>query len=203
MSNSCLCIDHIGTRSCDGGVIIIHHKITPHACRQVDQYIPTTVPNPLHRIFKQVDVTAADTRFWVAYVDMDDRGPGIRRLDCRVSNLFRRDRHVGVLANRISCSCHRTGDDHFSVHLHGVLLSTAFSSAPLTTLIFASLFWAHLRPAILPGWVPVFLQYFLDFRQTLIPPSFQFIEISIARFDLAALHDPVLEFLSQLGGLHV
>ena len=140
MSHSRLRVNHIGTLTCNGWIIVVDHEIPSHTRCQVDQYISPTVSNPFHRIFEQINVPATNSCFWVAYVDMNDRGPGIRRLDCRVSNLFRRDRHVGVLADRISCSCHRTGDNHFSVHLHGVLLSTAFISAPLTTLIFATSF---------------------------------------------------------------
>ena len=131
MSHSCFRVDHIRTLTCNGWIIVVDHKIPSHTRCQIDQYISPTVSNPFHRIFEQVDVTAANTRFRVAHVDVDDRGPGIRRLYCRISNLFRRDRHVGMLADGITCSSHRTGDDHFSVHLHGVLLITAFSSASL------------------------------------------------------------------------
>ncbi len=36
MSHSCFRVNHIGTFTCNGWIIIVHHKITPHACRQVD-----------------------------------------------------------------------------------------------------------------------------------------------------------------------
>ena len=140
MSHSRLRVNHIGTLTCNGWIIVVDHEIPSHTRCQVDQYISPTVSNSFHRIFEQINVPATNSCFRVTDVDMNDRSASISSFYCGISHLFRCDRHVGVLADRISCSCHRAGDNHFSVHLHGVLLSTAFISAALTTLIFATSF---------------------------------------------------------------
>ena len=122
------------------------------------------------------DMVNAETR--MAHVEL--LRPDIATLDCGISHLFRRDWYVWMLADGVTGSSHRTGDDHFSVHLHGVLLITVLCSISFIFLILAVTSLLHLRPTILSRGIPVFFQNFLEFCQTLVPPSLKFIEISIA-----------------------
>ena len=163
MSHSRLRVNHIGTLTCNGWIIVVDHEIPSHTRCQVDQYISPTVSNSFHRIFEQINVPATNSCFRVTDVDMNDRSASISSFYCGISHLFRCDWYVWMLADGVTGSSHRTGDDHFSVHLHGVLLITVLCSISFIFLILAVTSLLHLRPTILSRGIPVFFQNFLEF----------------------------------------
>src|SRR5690606_23422827 len=55
--------------------------------------------------------------FRIAHMAMDDRGTGLGRLDRRLGDLFRRDRHMFGSCGGLACPGHGAGDEDGAIHL--------------------------------------------------------------------------------------
>ena len=64
----------------------------------------------------EAQVARAAAGLGVAHVDVRDRGARLGRLDRRVGDRGRRDRHALGLARRVTCAGHRAGDEDLPVH---------------------------------------------------------------------------------------
>ena len=62
-------------------VIVINNQITTHASRQVDQYIASTISDPLDHILEQCNIATAFPGLRVTHMQVHDRCPSICRLN--------------------------------------------------------------------------------------------------------------------------
>ena len=98
------------------GVLAAEHEVAAHAGGQVDDDVDVRGADPLDDLAVVREVARAPAGLRVADVDVDDRCARARRLDRRVGDLLRGDRHVLAPAGRVAGAGDRAGDEDVPVH---------------------------------------------------------------------------------------
>ena len=103
-----------GSRRRHLGIVVARNEAPTRAGGQIDDQLGIDGTDEFDDLPVQLDFHRRAAGLRMAHMNVNDGGAGLRRFQCRRSDLLRRDGEARMLLRLCQVACHRTGNNGFT-----------------------------------------------------------------------------------------